>query len=345
MSREEHSRPQWLAQSLLVSLLIVGCSAAKPPAPLPPPPLPPLERVTSFDVSLPKGKQLPPVAGRVQAYKIRKGDTLLDVARDAGLGYQELQDANPTVDQWVPAPGAEVAVPTRWIVPRSQYRGLVINVPEMRLYMFPRKTRAGQRIAVRTWAVSIGLADTQSPLGRFTVRAKDKNPTWGVPDSIYAEMDEPRRVVLPGPDNPLGEYRLRLSEGLYAIHGTNIPWSIGRETTHGCIRLYPEDLEVLYPLVPVGTPAEFIYEPVKLGELEGGVYVEVHSDRYHRIRDMQKYAAKLVKDAGLSSRVDAARLRQAVEAQSGVPVDITRADASPLPLADATAMRAHAHAR
>ena len=302
---------------LLVLAILAGCGAAKPPEPPPPPPpLPPLEKFTKFDVELPKAKQLPPVVGTLQKYRVRKGDTLLDIARDAGLGYQELQDANPTVDQWVPQPDVEVVVPTRFIVPRSGYRGLVINIPEMRMYMFPNRAKAGQMISLRTWAVSIGLADTQSPVGHFTVLSKDKNPTWNVPDSIYKEMDKPRRrVVPPGPDNPLGEYRLRLSEGLYSIHGTNIPWSIGRETTHGCIRLYPEDLKVLSPLVKVGTPTEFVYEPVKLGESNGKVYVEVHSDRYHRVGDLEKYAQALLKQAKLTPRVDPALLHQAVQEQ------------------------------
>lgn len=311
------------AGGLFTLIALAGCSARKPP-PTPRPTPPPLAKLTHFEVEVPKTKALPPVVGQLQSYRVRRGDTLLDIARDAGLGYQALQDANPAVDQWVPAPDAEVIVPTRWIVPRSRYRGLVVNVPEMRMYMFPTRTKAGQRVALRTWAVSIGLADSPSPVGRFTVRSKEKNPTWGVPDSIYREMDAPkRRVVPPGPDNPLGDYRMRLSHGLYSIHGTNIPWSIGRETTHGCIRLYPEDLEVLYPLVRVGTPTEFVYQPVKLGEYQGQVYAEVHPDLYKRVGDLEKHALTLVKSAGLAARVDAELLRQAVREKRGVPVIVS----------------------
>lgn len=301
-----------------------GCSA-KRPVPEPPPTLPPLEKFTAFRIVVPRDKALPPLVGRMQSYRVKHGDTLLDVARDAGLGYRELQDANPTVDQWVPAQGAEVTVPTRFILPQSQYRGIVINVPEMRLYLYPSKTRPGQSASIRTWAVSVGVDEAPSPVGLFHVRSKDKHPTWGVPDSIYRIMDKPRRhVVPPGPDNPLGEYRLRLSDSLYAIHGTNNPWSIGRETTNGCIRLYPEDLEVLYPLVPVGTPVDFVYEPVKLGEDGGEIYVEVHEDLYHRFRNLEQYATQLVKKAGLTDRIDAAILRQAVRDKSGVPILISR---------------------
>jgi L,D-transpeptidase ErfK/SrfK len=310
----------------LLAIALAGCSARAPvPVDLTPPPPPPLERLTVVQVEIPKPKARPPVIGRMQSYRIRKGDTLLDVAREAGLGYHELQDANPAVDQWVPARDADVVVPTRWILPQSGYRGIVVNVPEMRLYLFPKGARPGQRVAVRTWPVSVGVEEAQSPVGRFAIRAKDKNPTWGVPESIYKIMEAPRRrVVPPGPDNPLGKYRLRLDHDLYAIHGTNNPWSIGRVSTNGCIRLYPEDLEVMYPLVPVGTTAEFVYEPVKIGEDGGEVYAEVHHDLYKRVRDLDKYAFELVRKAGLEGKVDRERLRQAVREQSGVPVVVTR---------------------
>jgi L,D-transpeptidase ErfK/SrfK len=312
-----------LAMATLLVAGLAACSATKP-VPVPPPPPPPLEKVTKFQVELPKAKELPPVVGHLQTHRVQHGDTLLDIARDSGLGYREVQDANPKVDQWVPATDADVVVPTRFIVPRSHYRGIVINVPEMRLYFFPRGAHPKQKVTMQTWAVSIGVDEAPSPVGRFSIRAKDRNPTWGVPDSIYKIMDKPRRhVVPPGPDNPLGEYRLRLSEGLYAIHGTNNPWSIGRQSTNGCIRLYPEDLEILYPLVPVGTPVEFVYEPVKLGEDGGQVYVEVHDDLYKRVGNLERHAFSLVKQAGLAQRIDPERLRLAVRERSGVPVAIT----------------------
>jgi L,D-transpeptidase ErfK/SrfK len=137
-------------------------------------------------------------------------------------------------------------------------------------------------------------------------------------------MDKPQRVVPPGPDNPMGAYRLRLSHGLYAIHGTNDPWSIGRLTTHGCIRLYPEDLEVLYPQVDPGMPGELVYEPVKIGTRDDRIYVEVHADVYGRIRDLESYARAEVKKAGVDGRVDRELLRAAVQAKRGVPTDVTR---------------------
>ena len=142
----------------------------------------------------------------------------------------------------------EVEVPTRWILPRTRQQGIVINVPEMRLYLYPQRTKPGDEVLLRTWAVAIGDDDSPTPEGVFTIRSKDKNPTWQVPDSI-PRSERPRRVIPPGPDNPMGEYRIRLSKGLYSIHGTNIPWAIGRQTTHGCIRLSPEDIGEFYTLV------------------------------------------------------------------------------------------------
>src|SRR5688572_7223156 len=208
----------------------------------------------------------------MQYHRVKEGETLLDVARYAGLGFHEVRDANPAIDEWIPPPGAEVVVPSRWILPRSRYRGLVVNIPEMRMYVFPTNAKPGELVSLRTWAVGIGTEEAPSPVGPFTIRSKDANPTWIVPESILKTMDHPRRVVPPGPDNPMGAYRIRLSYGAYAIHGTNDPWSIGRLTTHGCIRLYPEDLEVLYPRVDPGMPGELVYQPLKIGVRDERVF-------------------------------------------------------------------------
>jgi L,D-transpeptidase ErfK/SrfK len=282
------------------------------------------EKITAALTRVPARNELPGIIGRLQYHRVREGETLLDVARDAGLGFHELRDANPSVDEWVPPPGAEVVVPSRWILPRSRYRGLVVNIPEMRMYVFPVDARPGELVPLRTWAVGIGTEEAPSPIGPFTIRSKDANPTWIVPDSILKTMDKPQRVVPPGPDNPMGAYRIRLNHGSYAIHGTNDPWSIGRLTTHGCIRLYPEDLEVLYPTVNPGMPGELVYQPVKIGVRNERIYIEVHPDVYGRIRDLEKHARAEVKKAGVESRVDAERVRAAVRAKRGVPVDVTR---------------------
>lgn len=311
----------WLLSGVL--LLLAACSTRPPVPPAPPP----LEKITAVETRLPARGALPPLIGRAQRYRVAPKDTLLDVARTAGIGFNEVTDANPDVDEWLPPPGAEVAVPTRWILPATRQQGIVINVPEMRLYLFPQRTRPGERVPVRTWAVAIGDRDTPTPSGPFTIRSKDENPTWYVPDSI-PRSERPRRVVPPGPDNPLGAYRIKLSRGLYAIHGTDNPWGIGTLTTRGCIRLYPEDIDDLYHLVEPRMRGTFVYEPVKLGEHDGRVFVEVHPDLYRRHRSLEREALRLVRQAKLTARVDPALLRAAVRDQAGVPVDVTRAVAA-----------------
>jgi L,D-transpeptidase ErfK/SrfK len=282
------------------------------------------QKITTVTARLTNEGQLPGVVGRVQTVVVSEGDTLLDVAREAGLGFQQVQDANPGVDAWVPRAGTHVVLPSRWILPRSQHRGIVINLPEMRLYLYPESAVPGEEIDVRTWPIGIGRDETRSPIRSFSIVSKDENPTWVVPDSILKTMDSPRRVVPPGPDNPLGAYRMRLSYGLYSIHGTDSPWAIGRLTTHGCVRLYPEDIGELFEAVHVGTPGEILYQPVKLGEQDGRVYVEVHSDVYGRIRDLARYASEQIRRAGVAGRVDAERLRGALGEARGIPVDVTR---------------------
>ncbi len=304
-------------------LLLLASSCATVREPIPPVVAGP-KKVTTVTSRVPRTGELPGLVGIEQQVRVANGDTLLDIARQAGLGYQQAQDANPSVDAWVPKPGTEVVLPSRWILPRSRHRGVVINLPEMRLYLYPDSTTPGQEFEIRTWAIGIGDDETPSPVRSFSIRTKEENPTWVVPASILKTMDPPRRVVPPGPDNPLGAYRMRLSYGLYSIHGTDSPWSIGRLATHGCIRLYPEDIGELYESVRVGTPGEILYQPVKLGEDRGRIYVEVHPDIYRRIPNLARFALEEVRRAGVADRVDPARLRSAVREKSGMPVDVTR---------------------
>jgi L,D-transpeptidase ErfK/SrfK len=318
-------RPRSCASVIAIGLLaIAGCSAHRP-QPAPPAPPPPLEKITTLPVRIPARGELPPVVGRPQEYRIVAKDTLLDVARNAGLGFQEVKDANRDVDEWLPPPGRNVAVPTQWILPAGTYHGVVVNIPEMRMFMYPARTKPGAPVTVRTWAVAIGSDDTPTPVGPFRITSKDKNPTWYVPDSIYRTMDKPRRVVPPGPTNPMGEYRIRLSKGLYSIHGTDTPWAIGRETTHGCIRLYPEDIGELYRIVSPSTTGVMVYQPVKLGAHDGRIYLEVHDDVYRHFRSLEREAWRLVREAHVDGRIDPQALREAVRLREGVPVDITRA--------------------
>ncbi len=304
-------------------LLLLASSCATIREPVPPTVVGP-KKVTSATSRVPEAHELPGLVGIEQHVRIANGDTLLDIAREAGLGYQQVQDANPGTDAWVPEPGTKVLIPSRWILPRSRNRGMVINLPEMRLYLFPDSTTPGEEVEIRTWAIGIGTDETPSPVRSFKIRTKEENPTWVVPASILKTMDPPRRVVPPGPDNPLGAYRMRLSYGLYSIHGTDSPWSIGRLATHGCIRLYPEDIGDLYESVRIGTAGEILYQPVKLGEDGGRIYVEVHPDVYRRVPNLARLALEEARRAGVADRIDPTLLQTAVRAKSGIPVDVTR---------------------
>jgi L,D-transpeptidase ErfK/SrfK len=309
-----------IASIVACAFLVAGCATLRIPLPR----LFAAKKMNTVTTRIPAKGELPGLVGKLQHARVGRGQTLLDVAREGGVGYQQLQDANPQVDEWVPQAGTDVLIPSRWIIPRSRHKGIVINLPEMRLYLFPETTAEGEKVEVRTWPIGIGTEQTPSPVHSFRILTKEENPTWVVPASILKTMDPPRPVVPPGPDNPLGAYRMRLSYDIYSIHGTDTPWAVGRLGTHGCIRLYPEDIGELYADVRVGTTGEIVYQPVKVGEDDGRIFVEVHPDIYRRIRDFPRYAREEVRRAGVKARVDPARLTAAVEAKSGVPVDVTR---------------------
>jgi L,D-transpeptidase ErfK/SrfK len=221
------------------------------------------------------------VVGETTVVQARQGDTLLDIARRHKVGFEEIKLANPGVDTWLPGAGTEVVVPTQFVLPDAPHEGIVVNIPEMRLYYFP-ETRPGERPQVITYPVSVGRGDWQTPLGTTEIIRKDTNPTWRPPESIRAEHaargDYLPKVVPPGPDNPLGNHALRLGLPAYLIHGTNRPYGIGMQVTHGCLRMYPEDVEALFSSVSVGTPVRIVNQATKAGWLEGELYLEVHPE-------------------------------------------------------------------
>jgi L,D-transpeptidase ErfK/SrfK len=276
------------------------------------------------------------VIGQVRAYRIRKGDTLMDLARYFSLGYNEIVDANPAIDAWVPPVGATILLPTEWVLPCCRYDGIVVNIPEMRLFFYRRSASDPGTTIVYTFPVGLGRDDWRTPQGTFRIRGKTVNPQWNIPESIRKEHIADRgdaRTFIPGgdPDNPLGKYRLELSLPMYGIHGTNIPWGVGMQVSHGCVRLYPEDIERLFPLVPVGTPGEFAYQPVKVGVRAGAVYVETHKDIYGYAPALYREATGMATKAGVADRIDEQRLLDALEdGGGGMPVRV-----SPEPTEDA----------
>ena len=208
-------------------------------------------------------------------------DTLLDFARRFSLGYDEIIRANPGVDMWLPGEGTPIFLPGRRILPPGPHEGVVVSLPEHRLYYFPKATQNGKRVVI-TYPVSIGKFGRNTPLGRTRVIAKIIHPSWYPPASIrkeHTEAGDPLPAVVgPGPDNPLGDYKIRLGfgDGTYEIHGTNNPTAVGLAITHGCIRMYPEDVASLFPLLPVGTSVRLINVPVKVAWINGELLLEAH---------------------------------------------------------------------
>lgn len=253
--------------------------------------------------------------GSPRHHRIEKGETLLDIARKYDLGINELQDLYPNLDPWIPPEGMNLLIPSQWILPGIPWNGILINVAELRLFYF---TKARM---VETFPMGIGDWDRTTPLGGFTIGGKRAKPTWFIPPALQPKYGV--KTIPPGPDNPLGDYWLGLRYSNYGIHGTDIPWSVGRMVTGGCIRLYPEDMERLFQRVRPGTPVKIIYEPVKFGFLSGRLYVEVHKDVYARAGDLVNYGLKRLRAMGLAGKADLDILLQTLVLQNGMPTDIT----------------------
>lgn len=264
----------------------------------------------------------------------KEEDTLLDIARNYNLGQDEIVRINPKVDRWLPGQGTPVKLPNNRLLPNAPRQGLVLNLPEFRLYYYPR-VKKDQPGIVLTHPISIGRSDWETPLGRTTIIAKTKDPVWIPPQSIKDEHEakgEPLPDIVPaGEDNPLGAYALRLGIPGYLIHGTNKPFGVGMRVSHGCIRMYPEDIERLFPEVKRGTSVTIVNQPIKVGWLKNTLYIEVHPDLEVPKEDSEQYyihrlelALTKIQEAndGYLPVLNGALLRQALEQQSGVPVAI-----------------------
>jgi L,D-transpeptidase ErfK/SrfK len=261
----------------------------------------------------------------------RAEDTLLDIAREHDLGQDEILHANPKVDRWLPGEGAEVVIPGRFILPRAERKGVVLNLPEMRLYYFYRNGQE-QEPTVVSYPVSVGRMDWNTPLGTARIERKDRDPSWYPPESIKLEAiakGEPLPDIVPaGPDNPLGRYALRLSIPGYLIHSTNKPFGVGMRVTHGCVRMYPEDIEEFFPIVPVHTGVEIVNQPIKLGWQGKTLFLEVHpplEEDQNVSENLQCIAYAMILDEieNQDAILDIKVIKQALLEKSGMPVPIT----------------------
>jgi len=219
------------------------------------------------------------VIGEPQITFARESDTLSDLAREYGLGYDEIMAANPGVDPWLPGEGTPILLPTQFVLPDAPRRGIILNMASKRLFYFPEPA-GGEAREVLTYPIGIGRVGWETPLGATTVVSKAKDPHWWVPASVrqeHAELGDPLpKVVPPGPDNPLGTRVLKLDMPGYLIHGTNQPYGVGMRVSHGCVRLYPENIETLYTLVDVGEVVTIVNEPFLIGRRDGELFFEAH---------------------------------------------------------------------
>jgi L,D-transpeptidase ErfK/SrfK len=281
------------------------------------------------------------VVGKDERMKATYQDTLLDIARRYSLGYEEIIRANPGVDLWLPGEGREILLPGRRILPPGPREGVVINLPEHRLYYYPKAKRGHKRFVV-SYPVSIGRMDWRSPLGPTYIAGKEKHPNWYPPESIRKEHarngDPLPKVVPPGPKNPLGDYKMRLAvgDGTYEIHGTNNPLAVGMAVTHGCIRMYPEDIQALFQQVPLGTKVWLINDPVKVAYVDGRLLLEVHPpvDEQGQTVEPELKALSQQLDRALGNATAAIHwdfAREALQAATGMPTVVgLEADVEPV---------------
>jgi L,D-transpeptidase ErfK/SrfK len=260
------------------------------------------------------------VIGSIKKHTTKNKESLIEIARKYDIGYNEISDSNPDLDAFVPGDNIKVIVPTSWVLPNlPSYQGIVINLSEMRLYYFFRKHKTN---FVKTFPIGIGTEGNDTPEGNFSIIEKTVRPSWHVPESIREEDPDLPSVVPPGPENPLGSHAIRLSLPTILIHGTNRPFGIGRRVSHGCIRLYPEDIPKLFKLVSTGAEVTIIRQPIKVGIENKNVYIEVHHDEYLDL-DYFDEAVKLLHQKHLLKDINTEKFYWALTEKSGIPIQIS----------------------
>jgi L,D-transpeptidase ErfK/SrfK len=251
------------------------------------------------------------------------------VARRFSLGQTEIVRLNQSLDRWLIKPNEVITLPNKRILPDSPRNGITLNIAEYRMYYYPQNASK-----VYSFAHGVGRQDWKTPLGKTSVQKKVKDPVWRPPESIrreHAAQGDPLPEVVPaGIHNPLGAYALYLNlPGDYRIHGTDIDkiYGIGMQITHGCVRMYPEDIDQLYHMVDVGTPVYIVKQPIKVGWLNNVLYVESHPDLEGEETTLEERTASAVtliqKMSNVQfSDIDQSALHDALEKQTGNPTAI-----------------------
>jgi L,D-transpeptidase ErfK/SrfK len=268
--------------------------------------------------------------GAVEVSSTHEPDTLMDLGRHYDLGFTQLMAANRGVNPWIPGNGRQIIVPNFYLLPDAPRSGIVINLAEQRLYYFP----PGKKV-VETFPIGIGVQGASTPIGATRIVAKQANPVWYPPASIHEERPDLPPFIPAGPDNPLGAYAFRLGWPSYLIHGTNKPDGVGRNVSHGCMHLYPEDIERLFREIPVGTRVRVVNQDVKAAWVGDELFVEVHPTKDQgdelAIDDTMTPTAppvdlesRVTEAAGeKADRIDWSIVRQVGLERTGVPTQVT----------------------
>ena len=279
------------------------------------------------------------VIGEPQIVYTRDTDTFSGLAREYGLGYDELVAANPDVDPWLPGESVPVVLPTQYVLPDAPFSGIVLNIAAKRLFYYP-EVADGEPTVVMTYPIGIGRVGWETPTGEAKVVAKVTDPHWYVPWSVQQEHREAGNplpsIVPPGPDNPLGRHVLQLNMPGYLIHGTNKPWGVGMRVSHGCVRLYPENIELLYSLVMPGETVRLVNQPLLLGQKNGKLFFEGHAVLEDDAVEPEQHLDNVFASAraGAAGVVDDDEHRDHVRAIAsealGIPVRVAAGDAMEL---------------
>lgn len=319
--------------------LASGCTlfqVEKPPAPPVEPPKPQYAEPLATQV-FPYDPKTTGVIGTLQATIANEEDTLSDIARRFNLGYDEVVNANPGVDPWMPRAGTRVVLPTQFILPDAPHDGIVVNLAALRLFYFPKPAKGEPRV-VMTMPIGIGMVGWATPTGTTKIVSKRKDPYWTPPASVRkehaAEGDILPPRVPPGPDNPLGAFAMNLGWPSYLMHGTNKPAGVGMRASHGCIRLYPEDVATIFPMLPIGTKVTVVNQPTLHRVQDGRLWVqsfpphEEHPEAkaaakgQRFTKQLQAKMAQRGQQAGLT--VDWTLTQQVVDGATGVAVPVSQ---------------------
>jgi L,D-transpeptidase ErfK/SrfK len=330
---------QWFtlrALCLAVLAFAGGCSTFVREEPAPPPPPEPEVHAPIATQTFTFDPETTGVVGELQVTVAREEDTLADIARRFNLGFDELLHANPGVDPWLPGGGTPIVLPTQFVLPDAKPEGVVINVAALRLFYFP-KAAPGEPRVVRTYPTGVGKVGWATPLGRTKIVAKRKNPVWTPPASVrreHAAAGDPLPARVPaGPDNPLGTRAMNLGWPSYLIHGTNKPAGVGMRASHGCIRLYPEDVEALYDELPTGTRVTVVNQPLLYRWQDDRLYVQSYPPFEDHEHDADRAKRALLEEledertlqrlADAGGAVDPVLIEQVIDEGRGVAVPVT----------------------